>query len=84
MKSKHFHKGILQLVQEGAIQYYKTYRRRNILGAVGQLQFEVFEHRMNNEYNVERCEWNQLVAKLHVGLKEIKWMKIYIAQEVCS
>src|SRR5690606_10704100 len=24
MKQKHFHKGILQLVQEGAIQYYKT------------------------------------------------------------
>ena len=24
-----------------------------ILGAVGQLQFEVFEHRMNNEYNVD-------------------------------
>ena len=24
-----------------------------LLGAVGQLQFEVFEHRMKNEYNVE-------------------------------
>ena len=24
-----------------------------LLGAVGQLQFEVFEHRMSNEYNVE-------------------------------
>ncbi|CEA02298.1 Peptide chain release factor 3 [Metalysinibacillus saudimassiliensis] len=54
MKSKHFHKGILQLVQEGAIQYYKTLHTEEvILGAVGQLQFEVFEHRMKNEYNVE-------------------------------
>ena len=26
MKQKHFHKGIQQLVQEGAIQYYKTLR----------------------------------------------------------
>ena len=46
MKQKHFHKGIEQLVQEGAIQYYKTYTNQIILGAVGQLQFEVFEHRM--------------------------------------
>ncbi len=43
MKQKHFHKGIEQLVQEGAIQYYKTlHTNQIILGAVGQLQFEVF------------------------------------------
>jgi peptide subunit release factor RF-3 len=24
-----------------------------IIGAVGQLQFEVFEHRLKNEYNVD-------------------------------
>ncbi|HIX42020.1 MAG TPA: peptide chain release factor 3, partial [Candidatus Kurthia intestinigallinarum] len=50
MKQKHFHKGIDQLVQEGAIQYYKTlFTEDIILGAVGQLQFEVFENRMKNE-----------------------------------
>ena len=54
MKQKHFHKGIGQLVQEGAIQLYKTFRTEDyLLGAVGQLQFEVFEHRMKNEYNVD-------------------------------
>ena len=54
MKQKHFHKGIGQLVQEGAIQLYKTLRTEDyLLGAVGQLQFEVFEHRMKNEYNVD-------------------------------
>ena len=54
MKQKHFHKGIVQLVQEGAIQLYKTLRTEDyLLGAVGQLQFEVFEHRMKNEYNVD-------------------------------
>ena len=54
MKQKHFHKGINQLVQEGAIQLFKTVRMEEyLLGAVGQLQFEVFEHRMRNEYNVE-------------------------------
>ena len=42
MKQKSFHKGIEQLVQEGAIQLYKTYHTEEyIIGAVGQLQFEV-------------------------------------------
>lgn len=54
MKQKHFHKGIHQLVQEGAIQLFKTVKTGEyLLGAVGQLQFEVFEHRMKNEYNVD-------------------------------
>ena len=56
-------------MQEGAIQYYKTaHTEEVILGAVGQLQFEVFEHRMKNEYNVE-VKWSQLVRKSHAGLK---------------
>ena len=49
MKQKSFHKGIYQLVQEGAIQLYKTYLTEEyIIGAVGQLQFEVFQYRMSN------------------------------------
>ncbi len=69
MKSKHFHKGILQLVQEGAIQYYRTLHTEEVLlGAVGQLQFEVFEHRMKNEYNVE-------VHMEHVGSKVARWIE---------
>ncbi|MGV3464546.1 MAG: peptide chain release factor 3 [Heyndrickxia sp.] len=68
LKQKHFHKGVLQLVQEGAIQLYKTYRMEDyILGAVGQLQFEVFEHRMRNEYNSE-------VIMEHIGSKIPRWM----------
>ncbi|MBT2217671.1 peptide chain release factor 3 [Virgibacillus dakarensis] len=54
MKSKQFKKGIEQLVQEGAIQLYKGHRTdANILGAVGELQYEVFQYRMKNEYNAE-------------------------------
>ncbi|MER2089316.1 MAG: peptide chain release factor 3 [Sporosarcina sp.] len=69
MKSKHFHKGILQLVQEGAIQYYRTLHTEDVLlGAVGQLQFEVFEHRMKNEYNVE-------VRMEHAGSKVARWIE---------
>jgi len=68
LKQKHFHKGVLQLVQEGAIQLYKTYRMEDyILGAVGQLQFEVFEHRMKNEYNSE-------VIMEHIGSKIPRWI----------
>ncbi|MBO2534372.1 peptide chain release factor 3 [Rummeliibacillus suwonensis] len=69
MKSKHFHKGIEQLVQEGAIQYYKTLHTEDIiLGAVGQLQFEVFENRMKNEYNVE-------VRMEPIGNKIARWVE---------
>ena len=68
MKQKSYHKGIEQLVQEGAIQLYKTYfSEEYILGAVGQLQFEVFEHRMNNEYNSE-------VLMKPLGKKIARWI----------
>lgn len=54
MKQKSFHKGMQQLVQEGAVQLYRNYQTGDyILGAVGQLQFEVFKFRMQNEYNTE-------------------------------
>ncbi|MRX74415.1 peptide chain release factor 3 [Bacillus lacus] len=54
MKSKQFKKGIEQLVQEGAIQLFRQDSTNDIiLGAVGQLQFEVLEYRLGAEYNVE-------------------------------
>ncbi len=67
LKQKHFHKGIHQLVQEGAIQLFQTVGFETyVLGAVGQLQFEVFEHRMKNEYNTE-------VLLDHLGNKIARW-----------
>ena len=53
MKAKHFTKGVDHLAQEGAVQVYRTEYNEVILGAVGQLQFEVFEYRLKNEYNSE-------------------------------
>ncbi|MCD8239081.1 MAG: peptide chain release factor 3 [Clostridiales bacterium] len=53
MKAKHFQKGVSQLAQEGACQVYRNEFNEVILGAVGQLQFEVFEYRLKNEYNCE-------------------------------
>ncbi len=53
LKAKQFQKGVQQLAQEGAIQVYTNDFNDVILGAVGQLQFEVFEYRLQNEYNSE-------------------------------
>ena len=68
MKQKSFHKGIEQLVQEGAVQLYTSYSTGDyILGAVGQLQFEVFKLRMQNEYNSE-------VVMEPMGSKTARWI----------
>lgn len=53
LKAKQFQKGVSQLAQEGAIQVYHNEYNDIILGAVGVLQFEVFEYRLKNEYNSE-------------------------------
>jgi peptide chain release factor 3 len=53
MKTKQFAKGVEQLSQEGAIQVYHNEYNEVVIGAVGQLQFEVFEYRLKNEYNAE-------------------------------
>jgi len=54
-KRKAFRKGIEGLAEEGVMQvFYPTDGARDpIIGAVGQLQFEVFEHRLREEYGVE-------------------------------
>jgi len=56
MKRKQFQKGINQLAEEGAIQLYQQYdigTETYIIGVVGTLQFDVLEHRLKNEYNVD-------------------------------
>jgi peptide chain release factor 3 len=54
LKQKQFQKGIQQLTEEGTIQVFTTFGFEDmILGVVGQLQFEVLEHRMKNEYGVD-------------------------------
>lgn len=54
-KRKSFDKGVLQLIDEGAIQMLKTADASNdlIFAAVGQLQFEVMQYRLKDEYGVE-------------------------------
>ena len=55
MKRKQLKKGLQQLSEEGAVQlFFDRHRleREPILGAVGVLQFEVIEHRLESEYKV--------------------------------
>ncbi len=54
-KRKSFDKGVLQLTEEGAIQllYPLEIGGDLIFGAVGQLQFEVMQYRLKDEYGVE-------------------------------
>ena len=56
MKRKQFVKGIEQIAQEGAIQIFQEYSQgfeEILVGAVGELQFDVLKFRLLQEYNVE-------------------------------
>jgi peptide chain release factor 3 len=54
-KRKSFDKGVVQLTSEGAIQLFRPYDTFGdcLFGAVGQLQFEVMQYRLRDEYGVE-------------------------------
>lgn len=54
-KRKSFDKGVMQLTDEGAIQLLRMFQREDeiIFAAVGQLQFEVMQYRLKDEYGVE-------------------------------
>ncbi len=53
LKMKALSKGLDQLCEEGATQLFKPLRNNDmILGAVGQLQFEVVAFRLQDEYAV--------------------------------
>ncbi|MEX2566122.1 MAG: peptide chain release factor 3 [Cyclobacteriaceae bacterium] len=52
MKTKQLEKGLQQLMEEGVAQLF-TFEigARKVVGTVGQLQFEVIQFRLKNEYN---------------------------------
>jgi peptide chain release factor 3 len=55
-QAKKFQKGVAQLEEEGAVQILRPVdaaTQEPILAAVGQLQFEVVQFRLNSEYGVE-------------------------------
>src|ERR1700720_620967 len=54
LRMKALQKGLSQLCEEGAPQLFKPLRNNDlILGAIGQLQFEVVAFRLQDEYSVQ-------------------------------
>ncbi|MCI6639238.1 MAG: peptide chain release factor 3 [Pygmaiobacter massiliensis] len=71
MKRKQFIKGTEQIANEGAIQVFRDLgggMEEVVVGVVGQLQFEVFEYRLKNEYNVD-------VHMEHMPHQQIRWIE---------
>ncbi|MBX7058070.1 MAG: peptide chain release factor 3 [Leptospirales bacterium] len=65
-KLKQFRKGLEELAEEGIVQVFLSADNQNVLGAVGQLQFDVFAFRLQDEYGApcrleplsyERSRW---------------------------
>lgn len=71
-RRKQFDRGLAQLVEEGAIQVFydaRATRREMILAAVGELQFDVVQFRMQSEYNVPtKVNWRPY--------KMVRWFNV--------
>jgi peptide chain release factor 3 len=62
LRTKQLQQGLAQLGEEGAIQVFRPHvGGPMLLGAVGQLQFEVVQHRLKGEYDadirLESCQY---------------------------
>jgi peptide chain release factor 3 len=64
LRTKQLQQGLAQLGEEGAIQVFRPHvGGPMLLGAVGQLQFEVVQHRLKGEYDADiRLESSQYVG----------------------
>lgn len=60
LKIKALQKGLLQLSEEGAVQSFRPLDSQTlIVGAVGELQFDVVAHRLQYEYKVD-CKYDSV------------------------
>lgn len=58
MKTKQLEKGVQQLTEEGVAQLFvQQPGNKKIIGTVGELQFEVIQYRLKNEYNAS-CDFH--------------------------
>ncbi|MBW8824426.1 MAG: peptide chain release factor 3 [Xanthomonadales bacterium] len=63
LKLKQLQKGLAQLSEEGATQFFRPLMSNDlILGAVGMLQFDVVAYRLKDEYGVDASFENVQVA----------------------
>ncbi|HVJ47860.1 MAG TPA: peptide chain release factor 3 [Desulfitobacterium sp.] len=70
LKRKQFIKGIQELQEEGAIHVFRDLNvgvEAPVIGVVGQLQFEVLEYRLREEYGVE-------VEISHLPYEIVRWI----------
>jgi peptide chain release factor 3 len=49
-KTKQFRKGITELADEGVVQLFNLSEQTPLIGVIGQLQFDVFKYRLEDEY----------------------------------
>lgn len=64
MKTKQLEKGVEQLTDEGVAQLFvQNGGNRKIIGTVGELQFEVIQYRLQNEYGASCKFITQNIAK---------------------
>jgi len=60
MRSKQLNKGLTQLMDEGVAQLFtKEDNARKVVGTVGNLQFEVIQYRLKNEYGAS-CQFENM------------------------
>ena len=82
LKLKALQKGLAQLSEEGATQFFKPLISNElILGAVGLLQFDVVAYRLKNEYGVEATFENVNVQTARwVGCEDHKMLSDFSRQ----
>ena len=69
LKLKQLQKGLAQLSEEGATQFFRPLMSNDlILGAVGMLQFDVVAYRLKDEYGVD-------AAFEPVGVVTARWVR---------
>ena len=81
LRTKQLQQGLDQLGEEGAIQVFKPEAGgAMLLGAVGQLQFEVVQHRLKAEYDcdvrLENCQYTSarwITADTSAELRELTY-----------
>ncbi|GAA0718320.1 peptide chain release factor 3 [Dokdonella soli] len=76
LKMKALQKGLAQLSEEGATQFFRPLMSNDlILGAVGVLQFDVVAYRLKDEYSVESAFEN-------VGVVTARWVRCNDAKKL--
>ena len=72
-KLKSFKKGLSDLAEEGVVQVFNLDDQYPIIGGIGQLQFEVFKFRLEDEYNTKiRLEQLSYEASRWVAAEDVE------------